>query len=273
VGGGTPERVRACEAGVKMSRRIGCGCVVVMLTLLALSCAGSSTPKQDPQTELANKVRLAQGYFRGGRTTLALEAIQEAIDLDPNNPGLHNFSGQIHFVGGRFPEAEAAYEEALRLDPYLTDAHNNFGALYAETGRPSLAEQEYLSALKDASYPTPQKVYMNLGALYASQGRDDEALGMLRRAVEIDSSYYRAHFELAGVLDRQGKIEEAAREYEVASPAYRDSGEYHYRLGFVYFRLNNFPKATLQLERVLDIAPGTESAVRADELLKLMGES
>lgn len=273
MGGGTPERVRAFEAGVKMSRRIVCGCVVVMLTLLALSCGGSSKPKQDPQTELANKVRMAQGYFRAGRTTLALEAIQEAIDLDPSNPGLHNFSGQIHFVAGRYPEAEAAYEEALRLDPYLTDAHNNLGALYAETGRPSLAEQEYLSALKDASYPTPQKVYMNLGSLYASQGRDDEALGMLRRAVEIDSSYYRAHFELAGVLDRQGKIEEAAREYEVALPEYRDSGEYHYRLGFVYFRLKNFPKATLELERVLDIAPGTESAVRADELLKLIGQS
>lgn len=273
MGGGTPERGRVCEAGVKMSRRIVCGCVVVMLTLLALSCGGSSTPKQNPQTELANKVRLAQGYFRAGRTTLALEAIQEAIDLDPKNPGLHNFSGQIHFVASRYPEAEAAYEEALRLDPYLTDAHNNLGALYAETGRPSLAEQEYLSALKDASYPTPQKVYMNLGALYASQGRDDEALGMLRRAVEIDSTYYRAHFELAGVLDRQGKLEEAAREYEVALPEYRGSGEYHYRLGFVYFRLHNHAKATTELETVLDIAPGTESAVRADELLKLMGPS
>jgi len=268
-----PERVRAREVGVTMSRRIVCGCVVVAVTLVALSCGGSSKPKQDLQTELANKVRMAQGFFRAGRTTLALEAIQEAIDLDPKNAGLRNFNGQILFVAGRYDEAESVFDEALKLDPYLTDAHNNLGSLYAETGRPSLAEQEYRTALKDASYPTPEKVYLNLATLYISQGRDDEALGMLRRAVEIDRSYYRAHYELAGVLDRQDKLDEAAREYVVALPAYRDSGEYHYRLGFVYFRLQNYPKATTELERVLEIAPGSESAVRADEVLKLMGAS
>jgi Tfp pilus assembly protein PilF len=216
---------------------------------------------------------MAQGYFRAGRTTLALQAMQDAIELEPKSAGLHNFYGQILFVAGRHEEAEAAYDEALKLDPYLTDAHNNLGALYAETGRPSLAEEQYLEALKDASYPTPQKVYLNLGTLYASQGRDDEAVPMLRRAVEIDPAYYRAHYELASVLDRLGNLDEAAREYEVARPDYRNSGEFHYRLGFVYFRLQNYAKATEELELVLDLAPGSESAVRADELLRVMGES
>jgi type IV pilus biogenesis/stability protein PilW len=247
--------------------------VVIALSVLALACAGSDKPKTNPQTELANKVRMAQGYFRAGRTTLALQAMEEAIALEPKTAGLHNFYGQILFVAGRNEEAEAAYDEALRLDPYLTDAHNNRGALYAETGRPTQAEQEYLEALKDASYPTPQKVYLNLGTLYGSQGRDDESVKMLRRAVEIDPSYYRAHYELAGVLDRLGHLEEAAREYEVARPEYRSSGEYHYRLGFVYFRLQNYAKAAEELELVLDLSPGSESAVRADELLRVMGPS
>jgi type IV pilus biogenesis/stability protein PilW len=252
--------------------RVG-GVVAIVVVLLSIACAPPSKPKPNPQTELANKVRMAQGYFRAGRTTLALQAIEEAMELDPDNAGLHNFYGQILFVSGRNSEAESAYDKALNLDPYLTDAHNNLGALYAETGRPNEAETEYMEALKDSSYPTPQKVYLNLGSLYSSQGRDDEALPMLRRAVEIDPHYYRAHFELAGVLDRQGNLEEAARVYEVAKPEYRNSGEYHYRLGFVYFRLRNYPRATEELEAVLDIAPGSESAVRADELLKIMGES
>jgi len=238
-----------------------------------MSCGGSGDPPTDPKVELNNQVRMAQGYLRSGRTAQAATAIEAAIKLDPKNAGLQNFYGQVLFLMGRHTESEAAYDKALELDPYLTDAHNNRGALYAETGRPAKAEQEYLQALVDNSYPTPQKVYFNLGMLYATQGRDEDAVSKLRKAVEIEREYYQAHYELAGVLDRLGKLEEAASEYEVALPGYRGSGEYHYRLGFVYFRLGNATRATPELQRVLDLAPGSESAVRASELLKVIGQS
>jgi Tfp pilus assembly protein PilF len=256
-----------------MSNRALTALCLTTAIVATLSCAGSKTPPADITVEINSKVRLAQGYLRSGRTAQARVAMEEAIKLDPKNAGLYNFYGQILFVSGRYEDAEVALDRALELDPYLSDAHNNRGALYAETGRPAKAEQDYLAALKDRSYPTPQKVYFNLGTLYASQERYLEALENLRHAVEIDRDYYQAHFELAGVLDNQGSLEEAASEYEVALPGYRTSGEYHYRIGFVYFRLGNHSKATQELNRVLDLAPGTESAVRASEILKLIGQS
>jgi Tfp pilus assembly protein PilF len=242
------------------------------LVVLAMSCGGGEPPT-DPKVELNNQVRMAQGFLRSGRTAQARTAIEAAIELDPKNAGLHNFYGQVLFLMGRFTDSETAYDTALTLDPYLTDAHNNRGALYAETGRPADAEREYMEALADRSYPTPQKVYFNLGMLYSAQGRNEEAVAQLRKAVEIERDYYQAHYELAGVLDRLGKLEEAASEYEVALPGYRTSGEYHYRLGFVYFRLGNEARAMPELQRVLDLAPGSESAVQATELLKVIGES
>jgi len=113
-------------------------------------------------------------------------------------------------------------------------------------------------------------VYLNLGLLHASQGRYQEAIEALRSAVEISPRFYKAHFELASLLDREGNLDEAAREYEAATPAYRTIGEFHYRLGFVYFRLGDKGKAKDSLERAIDVAPGSNSAAQAGELLKLM---
>ena len=255
-----------------MSKRIPIVLCLTTAIVVTLSCGGHKTPPPDTAAEINNKVRLAQGFLRAGRPAQARIAMEEAIKMDPKNAGLQNFYGQILFVSGRYDEAEVVFDRALELNAELSDAYNNRGALYAETGRPAKAEQSYLEALKDRSYPTPQKVYFNVGDLYASQGRDEEAVQMFRRAVEIERDYYQAHYELAGLLDQLGNLEEAASEYVVALPGYRRSGEYHYRIGFVYFRLGNHSKATQALQHVLDLAPGSESAVRANDILKLIGQ-
>jgi tetratricopeptide (TPR) repeat protein len=113
-------------------------------------------------------------------------------------------------------------------------------------------------------------IYLNLGLLYAGQGRDEEAIDALRRALELNPKYYKAHYELASLLDRNGNLREAAREYEVASPDYLQAAEYHYRLGWVYFRLDNKDKARESLQRAITLGPGSFSAAKADELLQMM---
>jgi type IV pilus assembly protein PilF len=247
--------------------RTGAAAAVAVLCLVA--CGGEKkAPKTDPMTEAAGKVRLAESYLRASRYSDALQAMDQAIALQPQNAKYRNFSGQILFLAGRDSQAEQALRKALELDPYLSDAHNNLGALYDRLGRKDEAEKEFKLALEDPGYPTPEKAYLNLGMLYGSQGRDDEALRSMRRAVEMNPKYYQAHFQLASLLDRTGKLEEAAREYEVATPEYRGSGDFQYRLGFTYFRLKNYTKAREHLAKVLEMSPGSDNAVKANEILE-----
>ena len=89
-------------------------------------------------------------------------------------------------------------------------------------------------------------------------------------AVEIDSKYYLAHYELATLLEKIGRLEEAVRLYEVAEPAYRDNGEYHYRLGFTRFTLGDKTLARESLLRAIAVAPGSHSAAEAEDLLKVI---
>jgi type IV pilus biogenesis/stability protein PilW len=251
------------------SRVVPCAAVLVLFGTLS-GCAGPAPRKRDPEVETANRIRTAQAYLQAGRTKEALDILDVAVRTEPLNAGLRNFYGQVCLMTGRSEAAEAALRKALELDPDMADAHNNLGALYDKIGRKDEAEREYRLALAAPQYPTPEKAHLNLGLLYSGQGRDDDAIREYRRAVEIDPKYYQAHFELASLLDKTGRLEEAVREYEVAAPGYASSGDYFYRVGFGYFRLGEKLKAREKLQHVIEISPGSESAAKSDDLLKVL---
>jgi len=244
--------------------------VVAASVAVFSGCAAPKAKPKDPASETATNIRLAESYFGAGRVNEALGILEKAAASQPNNAPLRNYYGQLCFLSGRNAEAEASFSKALELDPHLTDARNNLGAVYDVTGRKDLAEQEFLKVLGDQAYSAPEKAHLNLGLLYGSQGRQDEALNHLRKAVELNPKFYRGHFELASLLDKMGKLEEAAREYEVAAPEYKANGEYHYRIGLAYMKLNEPAKATEHFTRCQELSPGSESASKAYDLMKML---
>jgi len=236
---------------------------------LAPACGGGKQSKIAPPS-VQQQLRAAQSYLKAGRISDALETVATAIETEPDNPSLYHYRGLIYFRAGRYEEAEVAFRKALEIDTYYTDSHNYLGVVYTEMGRPLDAELEYKVALKDPTYPSPEKVHLNLALLYSDQGREEDALRNFRKSVELNPKYWHGHFELASFLEGQGKLDEAAREYEVARPDYAGSGDFHYRLGLTYFRLGNLVKAEEHLRRVVEFLPGSEMAVNSTELLKTM---
>jgi Tfp pilus assembly protein PilF len=240
------------------------------LMVCVAGCGGESATTKPAELNPQDKQRMAYSMLNAGRVTEALRLIEEALAAEPENIRFHSSKGEICLRAGRIEEAERTFLRVLEIDPYMTDAHRALGSIYDQQGRKQEAEREFKTALADRAYPEPEKIHLNLGLLYASQGRNEEAVDFFRTAVSINPKYYRGHFELASILDRLGKIEEAAREYEVAAPNYDNDGEYHYRLGYAFYRLGAIDKARASLDRAIALAPGSNSAVRADELLKLI---
>src|SRR5262249_41063636 len=105
--------------------------------------------------------------------------------------------GRAEYRNGRFAESQAAYLAALRaLDP-TDELHRaltlrELGDVYVNRDELKEAERAYSESIKLYNRLSDQKsevlVLGNLGALYSLQGRDDDALSVLQRALKITKS-------------------------------------------------------------------------------------
>lgn len=105
---------------------------------------------------------------------------RRAIELDPNDPTVRHFYGNLLAAGGHFDEAIAQKRKAVELDP--------LSPVFSEV----------------------------LGNTLRRARRPAEALEALRNAIELDSTYWRAHGQLGAVYEMMGRFEEAVRSHRRA---------------------------------------------------------
>lgn len=114
----------------------------------------------NPENSMAYAVRAWALDFQGSEKNAdALEAIQQAIDLDPNNALAHAYYTEILVDSGLFENYDDAAEHskiALALDPNLMEARRARGyilaALGSEGNNYELAVQEYRAAIELSPY-------------------------------------------------------------------------------------------------------------------------
>jgi len=124
-----------------------------------------------------------------GRMDEAIASLREAVRLDPND-GRSNYNlGTLLGVQSRFAEAVPYYELALAITPDDADLHNNCGFALFRLGRLDSARQHFDRAI--ALNANHADAHFNLGALLASSGQDEQAEAQLRIAARLDPRYGR----------------------------------------------------------------------------------
>jgi len=95
----------------------------------------------------------------------------------------------------------------------------------------------------------------DLGNLYGAMGDATKAESYYRRALEIDDIFLPAMSNLAMLLNRQGRNDEALSLLQKAAGAYPNSGETAYSLGLLLAEMKRFPEAERALERATRLLP------------------
>lgn len=84
----------------------------------------SASKKPNAQTAAAAYNQLAQALSRGGKTTEATAAYDQAATADPANAGMYYFNEAATFYNtGKLDEAGAAADKAIAADPKRADAY------------------------------------------------------------------------------------------------------------------------------------------------------
>ena len=177
-----------------------------------------------------------------GRTIARNPAWKDHLTLYSNDiKYLHNSAKAHDMLGGKISSLAATEPDPQK--------------------RNSMVQQSisyYQQALK--IYPDFISAHNNLGSVYANFiGDHKAAIPYFRRAIELDSSYAQAMFNLAFCLARTGEKDEAVLLYERALKADPDKYPIAYaNLGQLYFEKGQFEKAVELNKAAIPLYPGSD---------------
>jgi Flp pilus assembly protein TadD len=137
----------------------------------------------------------AARLLAGGDVQKAVELFKQAVALNPDDETFHFNLGIALARLGDVTNAEHEYKEALRLLPDYPEAHHNYGNLLFRAGRMTEAEEHLAEAVNQL--PESPAFNNSLGVLQVRLKKTNEALLSFQKAVECDSNFAEAHFNLA----------------------------------------------------------------------------
>jgi tetratricopeptide (TPR) repeat protein len=118
------------------------------------------------------------------RNDEALQYLNEAIALDPDDHEVHLNLAVALIPLGRIDEADAQLRRALEILPTYVDAHTNYGQLLQLRGELEAALEHLRAAVRYG--PNDAFAHSNLANVLLRVGRHDEALHHFREAVRLD---------------------------------------------------------------------------------------
>lgn len=171
--------------------------------------AGERVTESDesPERKRARiRVELALGYFEQGKTTIALDEIKQAIQIDPAYSDAYSLRGLIYMRLNDYAVAQDSFNKALAINPKNVDVLHNLGWLKCQQSDFPSAFGLFGRALADPLYGERAKTYRALGLCQERAGSLKEAGASLLKSYEYDASNPVTGYNLANVLFKQGEL-------------------------------------------------------------------
>jgi tetratricopeptide (TPR) repeat protein len=180
----------------------------------------------------------------------SLSAGQTDIELEQ--------SGHTLAREARWKEAIPIWEELVHRQPLSLDRVFNLALCYSNNRQPrealSVVERLHASGISDAAS------FNFLGKLYTDIGRFDEALSSLRTAAGSDPSNEIFQMDVASLLIKRSRHEEAKEFLNQALVRLPGSVRLRYQLGVAHAALGNVQKAGELYQQIVRANPDFEPA-------------
>jgi tetratricopeptide (TPR) repeat protein len=115
--------------------------------------------------------------------------------------------------------------------------------------------------------PGHAPVLMNMAKIEEEKGRLDEAAKHLKEIVDQESGNLEARLELGRVLFQRGDVQGALDQTQAILKVQPGHPDALYNLGAIYGNLGNAARAREYWERLISLAPQSESGKRAQRML------
>ncbi|HEU4384615.1 MAG TPA: tetratricopeptide repeat protein [Anaeromyxobacteraceae bacterium] len=186
-----------------------------------------STASLDPRNAVA-RARLGAVELESGHVEAALAHLEAAVNLDGALAEARSWLGRALLAKGEVARAVEELRMAVRLEPDSADHHLWLGTAYERANSPAEAEEEYRAA--QARDPRRTDGYERVAALKAAQGRCQEGIPDLEKALKVAPRQQQLRVAVGDCLERLGKHTEAIRIYREALKADPKQKSLYYRI-------------------------------------------
>lgn len=162
----------------------------------------------------AARTHLAQ---KGNQLPKATDQYAESIATAASGAKAHFYAGMKALQADDLQKALNEFDTGLRLDPDNRAAGISHARILFLSGDETGARQQLRKVL-DSGHPAPLAAFL-LGLLHDANGDDEIAIGLYRRALQIDSEMPGAHHFLGQLLYRKGRFEAASPHLKRAADA------------------------------------------------------
>jgi Tfp pilus assembly protein PilF len=251
------------------SRRVAAAAVLLLAFLGGLACV-TSQRKIRHQKRSAAHVALARRLIEQHRLHEALTQTNLALEEWKKNPAAFHVRGQIRFGLELYLQSVDDFTQAMEFGEDVTESLVWRAWARAESGDFAAAEHDWLKALGDPHYPTPEKIHLNLALYYLRDGRRDNAVSHIERAVQMNPAYSRGHYELGKLRQESGDLDGAIVSFQAALGGLKNSPEVNLRLALVLEESGEGARAREHFKRVIELSPdGPEADTARDHLKRL----
>jgi tetratricopeptide (TPR) repeat protein len=134
----------------------------------------------------------------------------KALSIAPDHAVAHSILGTVYIFTNRAAQGIAECEQALALNGNLAAAHAAIGLAKCFLGRAAETEGHTLEALRLSPRDISAYRWMSVvGWAKLQLDADAEAVGWVRRSIEVNRNCSPAHFVLAAALGLLGAPDEA----------------------------------------------------------------
>lgn len=195
---------------------------------------------------------------QSGRTDLAIECLERAVQLRGDDAELHNNLGTARSRHGDLDGAVACHRRAIELNPRFAPARLNLANALRQRGELAEAIAEYRAALQ--INPNYAEGHRLLGSALVDCGDFESAVACCQRALQINPNYAEAFHDLGNAHNEKGEFAEAQRSYLRAIELKPDFSDAYNGLGDVLRKQDRFEEAEQACRRAIELNPKLAAA-------------
>ncbi len=130
-----------------------------------------------------------------GETVLSIKQFETILDIDKDNPEIHNDVGVLYFQQENIEKAIYHLQQAVKLDPENIDYKKNIADVYLQTGRGEEAVEYYEDILNIS--PNDVETLLTMARLCSHAGFEQDAHLYLNKVLEIepDNEYVKQYLQ------------------------------------------------------------------------------